>query len=605
MKVRSARIRSGGVGWLLVPGLLVIGTIYVIPLGKVAALSIYGSAFSVAAYRAFFEDGIRQIILGRTIWISCCVTLMVLFAGYPLAYLLARSPPRRRAFLLLLVVLPVWVSVLVRSYAWMVILGRNGIVNNTLLSLGLTKAPLHLLYNRFSLYVGMVHIMIPYMVLPLFNTLRQIESRLANASHSLGADPGRAFLLVFLPLSLPGIVAGSSLVFVLSLGFYVTPALLGGLTDTTFVMLIERYVNALRDWEQASAMSVVLLIITALLLVITNPRNEGSRSSERPSKGIRCLFRLLLALSDWLMWIRIIRGPQPGGVATHRWKGDPYSPGWFATVFGWATIAFLILPIVVIMILAFSDAPFLEFPPPGFSLRWFANFIHEHGWLAATRTSVEVASLTMVVATVIGGLASIALVRTSFRGKAFLTSLMLSPMVVPTIVFAIALYFLFARLGLVGTRLGLVLSHVVLALPYVIIVISGALRSIDLRLERAAQILGAPPVVAFLRVTLPAIRPAVLTAALFAFLASFDELVVALFISGTTAETLPKRMWEGIREEIDPTIAAVAALLVAISVLFLVISEVVRSQRTGKAVTLMLASDTGLSRPGVRSHGEC
>jgi len=604
MKTGTERVKSGGVGWLLVPALLVIGCIYVIPLGKIAALSIYGSAFSLAAYHAFFEDGIRQIILGRTIWISFCVTIMVLFAGYPLAYLLARSPPRRRAFLLLLVVLPVWVSVLVRSYAWMVILGRDGLANSTIQSLGLSRAPLHLLYNRFSLYLGMVHIMIPYMVLPLFSTLGQIESRLANASLSLGAGPSRAFLLVFLPLSLPGIVAGCSLVFVLSLGFFVTPALLGGLTDTTFVMLIERYVNALRDWEQASAMSVVLLVITAFLLVITNPRNDGRHTAERPSKGMRCLFRVLMTISDGLMRVRIISGPKPGGVAAHRWKGNSYGPGWFATVFGWATIAFLILPIIVILILAFSDAPFLEFPPPGFSLRWFANFFHEYGWLSATRTSVEVASLTMIVATVIGGLASIALVRGSFRGKAFLTSLLLSPMVVPTIVFAIALYFLFARLGLVGTRLGLVLSHVVLALPYVIIVISGALRSIDLRLERAAQIFGAPPVAAFLRVTLPAIRPAVLTAALFAFLASFDELVVALFISGTTAETLPKRMWEGIREEIDPTTAAVAALLVAVSVLFLVISEIVRSRRTGRAVALTLASDTGLSRPGVRHHGE-
>jgi putative spermidine/putrescine transport system permease protein len=486
----------------------------------------------------------------------------------------------------------------------MVILGRDGIINSTLMSLGLTKVPLRLLYNRFSLYVGMLHIMLPYMVLPLFNTLRQIESRLASASLSLGASPGRAFLLVFLPLSLPGVVAGCSLVFVLSLGFFVTPALLGGLTDTTFVLLIERYVNALRDWEQASAMSVVLLIMTALLMVVVNPRNEGRRTSERPSQGVRCLFQLVMIVSDWLMPISVTRDPKPGATAVYRWKGDQSGPGWFTTIFGWTTIAFLILPIIVILILAFSDAPFLEFPPPGFSLRWFANFIHQPSWLAATQTSVEVASLTMIVATVIGGLASIALVRSSFRGKAFLTSLMLSPMVVPTIVFAIALYFLFARLGLVGTRIGLVLSHVVLALPYVIIVISSALRSVDISLERAAQVFGAPPITAFLRVTLPSIRPAMLTAGLFAFLASFDELVVALFISGTTAKTLPKRMWEGIREEIDPTTAAVAAVLIAISVLFLVISEVVRAQRVGRAVTLALEPAMGSSRPGVRDYGE-
>jgi putative spermidine/putrescine transport system permease protein len=254
-----------------------------------------------------------------------------------------------------------------------------------------------------------------------------------------------------------------------------------------------------------------------------------------------------------------------------------------------------VLPLVVILILAFSDAPFLEFPPPGFSFRWFANFVYRPGWLTATQTSIEVASLTMIFATLIGGLASVALVRISFRGKAFVTSLMLSPMVIPTVVFAIALYFLFAPMGLVGTRLGLLLGHVVLALPYVIIVISGALRSVDTSLERAAQVLGAPPAIAFLRVTLPAIRPAVLTAALFAFLASFDELVVALFISGTTAKTLPKRMWEGIREEIDPTIAAVAALLILVSLLFLILSEAVRLRRADRTLAARPETPVGLT----------
>jgi putative spermidine/putrescine transport system permease protein len=582
----SARRGYRGLAWLLTPALLVIGVIYVVPLGQIAVLSIHGSDLSITAYRALVGDDVRQVILGRTIWISFCVTVFALLAGYPLAYLLVKSAPRKRALLLLLVVLPVWVSVLVRSYAWMVILGRHGIVNSALQSIGLSDAPIRLLYNRFSLYVGMLHIMLPYMVLPLFNTFRQIEPRLATASLSLGASANRTFLLIFLPLSLPGIGAGCSLVFVLSMGFFVTPALLGGLTDTTFVMLIERYVNALRDWEQASAMSVVLLVITMLLLAVANPRSQRQDTQNRPSAGTRWLFQSLMAISDALtaIWRRI--GSKLPIVDAFHPKGGVNGAGWLVTIFSWSSLGFLVLPLLVILILAFSDAPFLEFPPPGFSFRWFANFVYRPGWLAATRTSLEVASLTMIFATLIGGLASIALVRSSFRGKAFVTSLMLSPMVIPTVVFAIALYFLFARLGIVGTRLGLILSHVVLALPYVIIVISGALRSIDTSLERAAQVLGAPPATAFWRITLPAIRPAVLTAALFSFLASFDELVVALFISGTTAKTLPKRMWEGIREEIDPTTAAVAALLIFVSILFLAASEAVRLRKAEKAAAV-------------------
>jgi putative spermidine/putrescine transport system permease protein len=577
------------------PGLLVIGLIYVVPLGQIAMLSIHGSNFSMEAYRALAGDDVRQVILGRTIWISFCVTIFALLAGYPLAYVLVKSAPRTRALLLLLVILPVWVSVLVRSYAWMVILGRHGIVNSVFQSFGLSGAPIPLLYNRFSLYLGMLHIMLPYMVLPLFNTFRQIEPRLAAASLSLGASASRAFLLVFFPLSLPGIGAGCSLVFVLSMGFFVTPALLGGLTDTTFVMLIERYVNALRDWEQASAMSMVLLLMTMVLLAVAYPQSARQDAQGRPSAGTRCVFQGLMAISD--VWTAIWRhiGSKLPLVEAFRLKGWGESVGWLTTVFALCSLGFLVLPLLVILILAFSDAPFLEFPPPGFSFRWFASFVYRPGWLTATRTSLEVASLTMIFATLIGGLASIALVRASFRGKAFVTSLMLSPMVIPTVVFAIALYFLFARLGIVGTRLGLMLSHMVLALPYVIIVISSALRSVDTSLERAAQVLGAPPATAFWRVTLPAIRPAVLTAALFAFLASFDELVVALFISGTTAKTLPKRMWEGIREEIDPTTAAVAALLIFVSILFLVVSEAVRMRKAHKAAGVRPELPAGLN----------
>jgi ABC-type spermidine/putrescine transport system permease subunit II len=155
---------------------------------------------------------------------------------------------------------------------------------------------------------------------------------------------------------------------------------------------------------------------------------------------------------------------------------------------------------------------------------------------------------------------------------------MISPIVVPTVVLAIAIYFLYARLGLVGSYIGLVAAHVVLAIPFVLVVVSSALRSVDTTLERAAQTLGASPVSAFVRITIPAIRPAILTAGFFAFLASFDELVVALFIAGTGSKTLPKRMWEGIREEIDPTTAAVAAMLITLTLVLLLVSELVRSR---------------------------
>lgn len=594
MAITLERRTLAGLGYaaLLLPAIFVIGLFFAVPLARIVLLSFHAPDFTLIEYIELGGDDIRLIVLARTLWIAFVVTVASLFVGYPTAYLLHRIPDRFRPLLLLLVVLPLWMSILVRTYAWMVILGRTGIVNTALQASGVTDGPLQLLYVRFSVYVGMIHVMLPFMILPIFNTLRQSEPRLMQAAKSLGASPQVAFFCVFLPLSLPGIAAGCSLVFILSLGFFVTPALLGGARDTTFVMLIERTVNALRDWEMAAAMSVVLLALTLVLVVITQrglASGPGDRASRAALSSARALARGALAvykLFGRLGWQHTESEGAPQSRRTQQ------GPGWTLSALGYGSLLFLTLPIVVIIILAFSSAPFLTFPPPGLSVRWFENYFTRPDWLAATLVSIQVALITMVAGTILGILASIALVRSSFPGKLIVLAFLIAPIVVPTVVLAIALYFVFARFGLVGTRTGLVLGHVVLAIPYVIIVMSGALRSVDVSLERAAQTLGASPVRAFLRITLPQLRPAVVTAALFAFLASFDELVIALFISGTGAKTLPKRMWEGIREEIDPTTAAVAALLIAVSLLLLITSELARLRvRRNRPEPRMIAAD--------------
>lgn len=572
-----------GFSALLFPAILILGLVYILPLGRIALLSVDGWNLSPRNYERILSDGIFYVIFVRTIWIAVVVTAISLFLGYPLAVLIAKAPPRIATILLLLVVIPMWTSILVRSYSWMVILGREGIVNSVLEWAGLIDEPLKLLYNRFSVYVGMVHIMLPFMVLPILNNLRQIPPSLARAAGSLGATPLRAFALIYLPLSMPGIAAGTALVMILSLGFFVTPALLGGTTDTTFVLLIDRYVRAIRDWEMASAMSMLLLV--AMLLIVLalqfNPARNGSvDSGTRPSAMSRFLLSVLMKAIE----IFRIRGAAPASdrnaapVSTSRRQAHHDRPGPWVMAIGGAALVFLCFPLVIIVILAFSDSPFLKFPPTGFSLRWFENFFSRQDWIDAAWNSVQVGILTMILATLAGSMAAIVLVRSRFRGRGLLFGLMMSPVVVPVIVLAIAIYFVFAPLGLVGTRAGLVLAHSVLAMPFVIIVVSGALQGTDISLERAARTLGAPPISAFLRITLPAIRPAVITGAFFAFLASFDELVIALFIAGTGSRTLPKRMWEGIREEIDPTIAAVAAMLIAMTLVLILVSEFIRAR---------------------------
>lgn len=562
---------------LLAPALVLFLLIFVVPLCGILFESIGRSELTLRHYATVFIDPVLITVLVRTIVLSLAVTAICLVLGYPIAYLMLRSEGWVQRLIALLIILPLWTSLLVRTYAWMAILGRQGMVNEALLWLDLIDAPLKLLYNRFSVYVGMVHIMLPFMVLPLFAVMRRIDLNLVSAAGSLGASRIRAFAIVFLPLSLPGVLAGSLLVFILSIGFFVTPALLGGLADTTFVMLIERQVNKLFNWPLAAAMSVVLLLATLALVLIYNRVLSSRGGGAKLFAKVAVAFIMLTSLVDLL--VESLRAGMAKLLPVARGSSSPTRPPRHVPVVGivaWTVLLLMIFPILVLYPLSFSAAPYLQFPPTEYSTRWYENYLSRPDWVRPTVISFQVAFLVMVIGTAIGTAASVALVRGRFPLKKTALGLLLSPIVVPTIISAVALYYLFAGYGLVGTRTALVLAHLTLAVPFVIVVVSSALERVDVALEQAAWTLGATKFVTFRRITLPLIRPAVVTAALFAFLASFDEVVMAIFLSGVKVKTLPKRMWEGIREEIDPTTAAVAALLVALSLILVMAAELLR-----------------------------
>jgi putative spermidine/putrescine transport system permease protein len=258
-------------------------------------------------------------------------------------------------------------------------------------------------------------------------------------------------------------------------------------------------------------------------------------------------------------------------------EGQRTGPGTIAVVaMAVLVLAFLIAPVVIIVIVSFSGADYLSFPPPHLSLRWYARFFGTAAWRQSILVSVQVACLTMLFATVLGLAASLALVRGRFRGKGAVYALLLSPMIVPTIITAIGLYFFFVKLKATGSILAMALGHTVLALPVVVIIITATLQGFDLRLELAALSLGASRVTALRRVTLPLIAPGIVSAALFAFLTSFDELLVPLFLAGVEVQTLTVRIWNSLLLEVDPTIAAVSSFLIAVTCTVLGASAVLR-----------------------------
>lgn len=247
---------------LLLPALVVLAVLFAYPLLGIVTRSVYKAGYTLDFYRQIFRVPVYLQVLWGTFRVSALVTLFCLALGYPLAYALATCRPRTARLLTIIVILPFFTSIIVRTYAWMVLLGRNGIVNQYVMALGLTDTPLPLLYNQAGVVIGMSYVLLPYMVLTAYSVMRGIDPGLVRAAHSLGASRLQAFRRIFLPLSLPGIAGGTLLVFILSLGFFITPALMGGPGDMMIAMLIEREVEITLNWSFASALAVVLLALT-------------------------------------------------------------------------------------------------------------------------------------------------------------------------------------------------------------------------------------------------------------------------------------------------------------------------------------------------------
>lgn len=257
---------------LATPAVLTIVAIILIPVGWLFYLSFIGSDGqpSLEHYQKMVQYKSYARVFMTTFQVSLLTTLICILIGYPLAYFLALLPQRLAAIFMLAVLLPFWTSLLVRTYAWLVLLQRKGILNDFAIELGLWDTPIKLVHNMTGTLIGMAHIMLPFLVLPLYGAMRKIERDMMHAASNLGASPVHAFWKVFFPLSLSGLVAGSLIVFVLCLGFYVTPAVLGGGRVVMVATQITAILENQYDWGAASALGVVLLVATLLILYLAS-----------------------------------------------------------------------------------------------------------------------------------------------------------------------------------------------------------------------------------------------------------------------------------------------------------------------------------------------
>lgn len=250
---------------LILPLLAFLTVAYLLPVALML-LRAAGETLGFDPLLQIFSSPVALKVFLYTLETAIWVTLITLVLAYPLAFFIATAGPLTASLLMAVVLIPFWTSILIRSYAWMVLLGRKGVINELLIFLGLIEQPLRLLNTSFAVYIGMIHVLLPFMILPILASLKSIDGRLVAAAENLGAGAASVFRHIILPLSMPGILAGTVLVFVLSLGFYITPALLGGPSDMTISMLIAQEVDLYR-WDVGAAMATLLLAMTLLALL--------------------------------------------------------------------------------------------------------------------------------------------------------------------------------------------------------------------------------------------------------------------------------------------------------------------------------------------------
>jgi putative spermidine/putrescine transport system permease protein len=557
--------------WLLaLPALAFVTLVYLVPLTSMLAQSVLSPQPGFQNFAELLGSRGYQRVLLQTVWIALVSTALCLIVGYPVAYAITQAGPGARRILLIGVISPYLTSVLVRTFAWQVLLGRLGLINQVLVRLGFQTEGI--LLTPAAVIVGLVHILLPLMVLPLYSVMQGIDESLPRSARALGAGPARAFFRVYLPLTLPGIEVGCVLVFVYGVGAFISPQILGGRSGIMLGVIIQIAIDRMADLGFAAAAACLLMLMVLAVLALYRAGMSGNiewlavresishagRGSRRRAEGRPGRARLLPRLAD-----AVGRGLDATGLSQR---------AGLLWAFTGAVLIFLVVPQLIAIPISFSSTRTLIFPPHGLSTQWYANFVTAE-WLRPAVTSIVVATVVSIGATLLGALAGVGVVRgLGPHAAGAVTVVLLLPLLIPTVVAAVGLYLIFAPLRLTDSVAGLILAHTTLALPFAFAVMSGHMRSLDSTYERAAASLGAGRYAVLRRIVFPLVRPGVFVALFFTLLFSFDEAVVAIFLSGIRVKTLPRRMFEALLLESDPTVGVVATLSLVLSIAVLMVS---------------------------------
>ena len=459
-------------------------------------------------------------IFARSISLAALTTLITLVIGLPTALWIAFQPARRRPLLVFLVTVPFWTNILVRTYAWMLLLRTGGVIDSALSALHIPHAPLQLLYTPWATGIGLTYSFLPYMILPIYVSLEKLDIRLVEAAFDLGANRLRVLARIIFPLAMPGIAGGIILVFIPGLGSFISPRASG-----------RRQIPDDRQPDPATIRPIEKLALRRRPRLRPAGPGPARPLGRRPPPPPRRMNRLL-------------HFPGAGLVAV-------------------LAFIFLYVPILVLIALSFSDSDSLA-QWTGLSLRWYAEVAANADMQRSLRNSLVVAAFATPTATLLATMAALAKTRAPQRRS--VETLLALPLLVPEIVGGISILLFFVLIGLPLGRTSIVLAHVVFLIPLAYLPVRARLEGLDPALAEAAADLHATPWQAFRRIILPLIAPGIAAGAMLAFIGSLGDVVISFFVSGPGATTLPVYVFGMVRMGVTPAVNAISTLLLAGSV---------------------------------------
>jgi ABC-type spermidine/putrescine transport system permease subunit II len=534
-----------------IAGYILVASLATLTVGPIAFLlqqSLTGPGLS-GYLDVASSGGVRRVFL-YTIELACCTTAICMLVAIPAARVLHDLPHRWRSFFMWLIIIPSFTSFLVRTYAWVALLSRTGPLRFIDSLFGWSESSL---VGTFSgVVVASVHMLLPVSILTVYVALDAALQQQQRAAAVLGTPPSLQFTGIFLPNVMTSVASGAALVFIVSSGLFIVPALIGGGRQTTVAQLIYIFATDLLDLRKSA---IIALLLTALIAIpaatMLNSR-LGKGSARRRNKGASLAFAW--ALSRLIAPVADGRAGRVGG------KAAAYA------IFA-AAILCIVAPLIYVVLVSFQPLPVLALPSGQLSLRWYIEVFNDPTWIEAAETSLRIALVVAIISVIVGYSAAAAVHRrTHVLMNRSLTVLCVLPLTVPGMALALGLYGIYMRVGLLGTQTGVIVAHTIVALTFSFLYILAGLSRYDERLDVAARVLGAGSLRTLLQVRLPLLLPALAAAFLLSFLTSFDEFLLTLFVAGVDVRTLPLRMWASATQDIGPELAVPGTIILLISI---------------------------------------